>query len=228
MLLLGALVHISSRAGYLAVFGLITIETMGIPVPGETALVAAAVAASKGSLQIEVLIAVAAAAAILGDNVGFLIGRRVGRRVFVRPGWFYEQRLALLDIGEPFFAAHGPKAVFLGRWFAGLRIASAWLAGMNRMRWGTFLFWNALGGIAWATGVGLGAFFAGEAFIRLVSRIGVVGGAVIALAVIGVLVWRHRRHSSGLKARGTAIRERMEADAAGLGDGPDTDDGVPA
>ena len=227
MLVLGALLHISARTGYLAVFLLITVETMGLPVPGETALVAAAVAANKGSLQIEVLIAVAASAAIIGDNVGFLIGRRVGRRVFVRPGWFYPQRLALLDMGEPFFAKHGPKAVFLGRWFAGLRIASAWLAGMNRMRWRTFLFWNALGGVCWAAGVGLGAYFAGEAFIHLVSRVGIAGGAVIALALVAFLYWRHRRHSSGLKARGETIQARMEAEAR-LGDRPDADHGVPA
>lgn len=214
LLVLGSLIHISSRAGYFAVFGLIAIETMGIPVPGETSLIAAALAAHDGRLQIEILIAVAAAAAILGDNVGFAIGRRVGRTVFVKPGPLQDQRLALLDIGEPFFARHGPKAVFLGRWFSGLRIASAWLAGMNRMRWPTFLFWNALGGIAWALGIGLGAYYAGGAFVHLISRIGVVGGVLIVVAVIGFVVWRHHHHAGALKARGRALRERAEAEAA--------------
>lgn len=213
LLVLGSLIHISSRAGYLAVFGLIAVETMGIPVPGETALIAAALAAHDGRLQIEILIAVAAAAAILGDNVGFAIGRRVGRRVFVKPGPLYDQRLALLDIGEPFFARHGPKAVFLGRWFSGLRIASAWLAGMNHMRWPTFLLWNALGGITWALGVGLGAYYAGSAFVHLVSRVGVVGGVLVVVAVVALLLWRHHHHAGALKARGQAVRERYEAEA---------------
>ena len=93
------------------------------------------------------LVAIAAAAAIIGDNVGFAIGRHGGRRLFLRPGPFHDHRLRVIEHGEPFFEKHGPKAVFLGRWVAGLRIASAWLAGMNKMSWPTFLFWNALGGI---------------------------------------------------------------------------------
>jgi membrane-associated protein len=220
-LTLATLIHISSRAGYLAVFGLITIETMGVPVPGETALIAGSLAAHKGSLDIGVLIAVAAAAAIIGDNVGFFIGRRYGRRVFMRPGVWHDQRLALLDMGEPFFAKHGPKAVFLGRWVSGLRIASSWLAGMNQMRWPVFTFWNALGGIAWATGIGLGAYFAGDAFIELISRAGVAGGVVVVVAVVGIVWWRHRHHTSGLKERGAAVRARMEAETA-------ADDGLTA
>src|SRR5919112_6418874 len=114
---------------------------MGIPVPGETALIAAA---------------------IIGDNIGFAIGRQGGRRLVMRPGPFYDARLRALALGEPFFAKHGPKAVFLGRWVSGLRIASAWLAGISGMRWPTFLVWNALGGIFWATTVGLAVYFAGH------------------------------------------------------------------
>src|SRR3954452_13487680 len=104
---------------------------MGIPVPGETALIAAALLAHDGQLSIVPLVAIAAAAAIVGDNVGFAIGRHGGRRLFLKPGPFLGQRERLIENGEPFFERHGPKAVFLGRWISGLRIASAWLAGMN-------------------------------------------------------------------------------------------------
>src|SRR5215216_7113584 len=135
---------------------------MGIPVPGETALIAAALLAHDGQMDIVALIAIASAAAIIGDNIGFAIGRKGGRRLFARPGPFHAARLRALAYGEPFFARHGPKAVFLGRWVSGLRIASAWLAGINGMHWPTFLFWNALGGIAWATSIALGVYLLGK------------------------------------------------------------------
>jgi membrane-associated protein len=190
---LAAIVDIPPDVGYGLVFALIAIETMGIPVPGETALIAAGLLAHKGRLEIEVLVALAAAAAILGDNVGFAIGRVGGRRLFERPGPFHTQRLAALAAGEPFFARHGPKAVFLGRWVAGLRIASAWLAGMNRMDWRRFVFWNALGGICWAVSIGLGAYFVGHAFEEIVGVGGIVAAGIVTAALTGLFVWRHRR-----------------------------------
>src|SRR4051812_37373098 len=144
--LLATLIDIPANVGYAAVFALIAVETMGIPVPAETALIAAALLAHRGQMDIGTLTVLAATAAILGDNVGFAIGRRYGRKVFLARGPLHKHRAKVLEHGEPFFARHGPKAVFLGRWVAGLRIASAWLAGMNKMAWPTFLFWNALGG----------------------------------------------------------------------------------
>jgi membrane-associated protein len=212
---LASIISIPSNVGYVAVFVLIAIETMGVPVPGETALIAGALAAHDGALSIEVLIVLAAAAAIIGDNVGFAIGRRWGRRLFEKPGIGYDQRLALLDLGEPFFAKHGPKAVFLGRWVSGLRIASAWLAGMNKMSWPTFLLWNALGGIVWAAGVGLGAYYAGHAFETVITRVGVVGAVAIVLPIVVFVALRHRHHNEQLKRRGREIRLRRENEAAG-------------
>jgi membrane-associated protein len=99
----------------------------------------------------------------------------------------------VLAKGGPFFAKHGPKAVFLGRWVAGLRIAAAWLAGINRMPWPVFVFWNALGGIAWATSVGLLAYFLGPTVERIFKYVGFAGVGVLVLGVIGVLVWRRFR-----------------------------------
>jgi membrane protein DedA with SNARE-associated domain len=198
------------------VFALVAIETMGIPVPGETALFAAALNASAGHGSIELTIALAAAAAILGDNVGFAIGRKLGRRVFVKPGPMHAQRLQLLEAGEPFFARHGPKAVFLGRWVAGLRIASAWLAGMNKMRWPVFVFWNALGGVCWATSIGLGVYFAGHAFEHTIDKVGVYGAGVAVLVPAAILFYRHSKHRRERRARVAEIRDELAAaEAAG-------------
>jgi membrane protein DedA with SNARE-associated domain len=188
-----ALIDLPANVGYAAVFALIAVETMGVPVPGETALIGAALLAHEGRLDITVLVALAAAAAILGDNVGFAIGRKGGRKLFARPGPFHRHRLAVLAHGEPFFARHGPKAVFLGRWVSGLRIASAWLAGMNRMDWPTFLFWNALGGIAWAASIALGVYFLGHVAEEVISPAGPAAAVLGVIALAAFLVWRHRK-----------------------------------
>jgi membrane-associated protein len=190
---LAAIIDLPANVGYAAVFALIAVETMGIPVPGETALIGAALLAHEGQMSIVVLVALAAAAAIIGDNVGFAIGRKGGRRLFARPGPFHSHRLKVLEHGEPFFARHGPKAVFLGRWVSGLRIASAWLAGMNKMDWPTFLFWNALGGIAWAASIGLGVYFLGHVAEEVISTVGPAAAVVGVLALVSFLVWRHGR-----------------------------------
>ena len=191
--MLAVLVDIPPNVGYSVVFALIAVETMGIPVPGETALITAALLAHDGKMEILPLIALAAAAAIIGDNVGFAIGRKGGRRLFELPGPFHRHRLEALAVGEPFFARHGPKAVFLGRWVAGLRIASAWLAGMNKMPWPRFLFWNALGGICWATSIGLGVYIAGHAFEKVLGVGGIVAAGVVSGALVGVFVWKRMR-----------------------------------
>jgi membrane-associated protein len=188
-----ALVDIPPNVGYSVVFALIAVETMGIPVPGETALIAAALLAHDGKMEIVPLIVLASAAAIIGDNVGFAIGRKGGRRLFEMPGPFHRQRIDALAVGEPFFAKHGPKAVFLGRWVAGLRIASAWLAGMNKMPWPRFLFWNALGGICWATSIGLGIYLLGHAFENVIGVGGIVAAALVSGLLVGIFVWKRMR-----------------------------------
>src|SRR4051794_1086670 len=119
---------------------------MGIPVPGETALIAAALPPHDRQPSIAPPVVGAAAAAIIGDTVGFAIGRHGGRRLFLRPGPFHDHRLRIIEQGEPFFEKHGPKAVFLGRWVAGLRVAAAWLAGVEKKRWPTLPVLGAVGG----------------------------------------------------------------------------------
>jgi membrane protein DedA with SNARE-associated domain len=182
--MLAAILDVAKDVGLPVVFLLIAVETIGVPVPGETALITAGVLASRGHFDITVVIVVASAAAIVGDNVGFLIGRRVGRRLLVAPGPFQRNRLRALEIGEPFFAKHGPKAVFLGRWVSGLRITAAWLAGASRMRWPVFTFYNALGGIAWATSIALLAYYLGESASSGIKAAGFVGaGGVVVLGL---------------------------------------------
>jgi membrane protein DedA with SNARE-associated domain len=202
--LLASILSVAKDVGYPVLFALIAIETMGIPVPGETALFTAGILAAGGHLSIEVVIAIAAAAAILGDNVGFMIGRKLGRRVLLADGPLQHHRRRVVEIGEPFFERHGPKAVFLGRWVAGLRITSAWLAGVNRMAWPTFLFWNALGGIAWAISIALLAYFLGRGAERIVHTLGL--GAAIAVVAAVLIAWivvhRRRAAAAPLRRRG--------------------------
>jgi membrane protein DedA with SNARE-associated domain len=199
---LSSLLSVVRDVGYPVLFALVAIETMGIPVPGETALFTAGLLAAAGHLEIELVIAVSAAAAIVGDNIGFAIGRRLGRRLMLAPGPFEHHRRRVIEIGEPFFERHGPKAVFLGRWIAGLRITSAWLAGMNRMSWPTFLFWNALGGIAWAISIALLAYYVGRGAERIVHLAGLGGaGVVVAGGAIAWLVLRRRDRVAALVQR---------------------------
>jgi membrane protein DedA with SNARE-associated domain len=197
---LALLLSVPSNLGYVALAALVGLETMGVPLPGETALIAAGVLASEGHLEIELVIVVAAAAAIVGDNVGFLIGRRGGRKLLELPGPLAHHRQRVLERGEEVFRRHGGKTVFFGRWFSGLRIASAWLAGVNRMPWGRFVVYNALGGIAWAASVGLLAYWAGHSADDVLKLVG-VGGLGVGLAVLGAFVlwrWRAGRASSDL------------------------------
>jgi membrane protein DedA with SNARE-associated domain len=194
-----ALLHIPQNVGYPLLALLVGAEASGVPLPGETALITSSVIASDGSLSIEVVIAIAAVAAIVGDNIGYVIGARFGRRLLTRPGRRQARRLEALEKGNALMERHGPKAVFFGRWIAGLRIWASWLAGMTTMPWRSFLLWNALGGITWALWFGLLGYFGGEAAAHLVARVGVgvaimVGsGFVVGYAIMHLRLRRRRR-----------------------------------
>ena len=190
--MLAAIVDVS-HIGYPLLFLLVMAESGGVPVPGETALITGGVLASQGQLQIGLVILLAAAGAIVGDNLGYLIGRKGGRWLLERPGRFSRQRRQVLRTGEPFFERHGPKAVFFGRFILGLRVWASWLAGATRMRWRSFAFWNACGGICWATGVGLLAYYLGHRANNAIQAFGLYGLAAFVLGVVGVVI-AHRRH----------------------------------
>jgi membrane-associated protein len=181
---------VSSHLGYVALALLVMLESSGVPLPGETALITAATLAARHHLKIEVVIVVAAAAAMCGDNIGYVIGRVGGRRLLQAPGPFAKRRAAVLAKGEPFFAKHGPKAVFIGRWVIGLRTWTAWLAGASRMPWNSFAMWNAAGGISWATVIGLIAFHAGRSTAGI---IGVFAVGSLSLVIVGArFLWSRR------------------------------------
>jgi membrane protein DedA with SNARE-associated domain len=185
--------HLVKDSGYPLLFVIVMSEAGGVPIPGETALIAAAILASQGKLNIELVIILAASAAIVGDNIGYQIGRKGGRWLLERPGAFHRQRLEVLRVGEPFFQAHGPKAVFFGRFVLGLRVWASWLAGATRMRWRSFALWNALGGISWATAIGLIAYFIGRSASNAIEAFGAYGLAALLLAILSVVIF-HRRH----------------------------------
>jgi membrane protein DedA with SNARE-associated domain len=198
--------HLVEVAGYPLLLVLVMSESSGVPVPGETALITAAVLASQGKLQIEYVIGLAAAGAIIGDNIGYLIGRKGGRWLLERPGFLHRQRLRVLEVGEPFFQRHGPKAVFFGRFVLGLRVWASWLAGATRMPWRSFLLWNALGGVTWAVAVGLIAYFLGHSAENAIETFGLYGLAAVLLAIVSGLVL-HRRHRRSTRQDGGAAGE---------------------
>jgi membrane protein DedA with SNARE-associated domain len=186
--------HLVRTAGYPLLFLIVMSESSGLPVPGETGLITAAVLASQGNLKIALVIPIAAAGAIVGDNIGYLIGRKGGRWVLERPGRFQRQRRQVLTVGEPFFERHGPKAVFFGRFLLGLRVWASWLAGATRMHWRSFVLWNALGGIIWATAIGIIAYSLGHSAGNAIQAFGIYGLVAALLAIVSFVVL-HRRGS---------------------------------
>lgn len=188
--------HFIAHYGLFFLFGIVCLESAGLWLPGETALIAAGVYASEGHLSIAGVITVAAAAAIIGDNIGYWAGREGGRRLIYRYEWTRRLAGRVLPPAERFFDKHGGKAVFLARFFGGVRVTGAWMAGITRMTWWKFLFWNAAGGIVWAVGVGLIAYYAGRAVADTIARYGVYGGIVVGVIVVLVIAvlhfWRRR------------------------------------
>jgi membrane protein DedA with SNARE-associated domain len=185
-----------SQWALVVMFVLLMLESFGLPLPGETALIACSVLASQGSLSIAWVIAVGVLAAVVGDNLGYWAARKGGRPLLERHRWTKRYAEQYLPRGERFFAKHGGKAVFFGRFVAVLRVTAAWVAGLSHMNWWRFFGWNLAGGAVWATGVAVLAYALGDAAAQALSRYGLyaAGGAVV-LTVLGYLVvrWLERR-----------------------------------
>jgi membrane protein DedA with SNARE-associated domain len=202
MVELASIFTVATNVGYPLIFLIVVIETgCGIPfAPGEIAVVTGGIAASAGKLNIVLVIAIAAAAAIVGDNIGYVIGRRGGRWLLERPGLFKRQRREVLGMADWFFDRHGPKAVFIGRWLPVLRVYASWMAGASRMPWRQFAIWNAAGGIAWAASLALFAYFVGASAKNAIHELGVFGVPVVAIGLVAIVTAiRRHRHRLGLE-----------------------------
>src|SRR5271165_5456283 len=184
--------------GYLAILVIVGMGSAGIPMPGETVLVASAILAGQGQLHLLGVIAAAAAGAIIGDNCGYWVGRDFGFPIAYRFGRYVHLDERRLKLGQYLFLRHGGKIIFFGRFVAVLRAFAAFLAGVNRFNWERFFFYNAAGGIVWATIFGTGGYWLGKAFESYARPVGV---AALACAVIGsVLAARFiRSHEQALE-----------------------------
>lgn len=195
--------------GYWAVFVFIAIESTGIPFPGETMLLIAAIyAGTTHQLSIPLVIVAAASGAIMGDNLGFLVGREGGYRLLRQYGRSLHLDERKVKLGQYLFMKHGGKVVFFGRFVAVLRAWAAFLAGTNRMSWPRFLFFNALGGIVWATVFGLGGYLLGDNVHRLTGPVGLVAIVLAACFTVGWVLFLRRNE------------QRLEAEAQRALPGP--------
>jgi membrane protein DedA with SNARE-associated domain len=190
--------------GYGAVFVIIALESSGLPLPGEATLVSAAIyAAATHALSLPLIVFWASAGAVVGDNIGFWIGRTFGLALLLRYGAHVGLDEPRLKLGQYLFAQHGGKIVFFGRFIAVLRALAAILAGANRYPWSRFLIFNAAGGITWAALYASAAYLLGHSIHRL---IGPVGLTLLAVAlVVGFAGWRFlKRHEAKLQAEANA------------------------
>src|SRR5215468_4666784 len=195
--------HLIATYGYLAVGAIIALESMGLPLPGESVLVLSALYAAHHNHSIVGVVVSAAAGAVLGDNVGYWIGREFGYRLLLRYGGRVGLTASKIKLGQYLFLRHGGKVVFFGRFVAILRMLAAVLAGVNRMDWRRFLFANAAGAILWACVVGFGAYAFGRAILEVTRPIG-IGLIALSVALIIAVVWVVRSHEAEFEARAEA------------------------
>ena len=182
-----------STYGCWAVAVIVTLESMGVPLPGETTVIAVAVnAAQTGQTHIATVIAAAAAGAILGDNIGYWIGREFGYPLVLRYGHLIRLTEPRIKLGQYLFLRYGGRIVFLGRFVAEIRTFGALLAGINRMDWRLFLTANAAGGITWATLYGLGGYLVGEQLHRLLGPVGIFLFVAVIVAAVAMFLFLRR------------------------------------
>jgi len=195
------LVDLIATHGYWVVAAIVGLESMGLPLPGETTLVTAGIyAGTTHRLNIAFVIGAAAVGAVVGDNLGFWIGRRFGYRLVLRYAPFLHLSTGRIKLGQYLFQSHGGKVVFFGRFIAVLRTLSALLAGINWMSWWRFLFFNMAGGVVWASAFGLLSYGLGKQFEQIRGPMPAIGvGLACAAAAAGL--WFARRHESELEAK---------------------------
>lgn len=195
----GTLAPLLTQYGYLAVAGLVLVESFGIPAPGEAVLIAGAVYAGAGRLDIVAVIVTSVLAAVIGDSVGYAIGRFGGRRLVVRYGRYVLLTSPRLEASERLFSRHGGKIVVVARFFEGLRQLNGIIAGICGMSWRRFVAFNALGAALWVgLWAGLG-YLAGTHVAVLYAQIHhyqryalPTGGALVLALIAWHLLGRHR------------------------------------
>jgi membrane protein DedA with SNARE-associated domain len=175
--------HVPANVGYPVLFALVAGESAGLWIPGETAILISGSLAAQGTLDIGAVIVIAATAAIVGDNLGYLIGRQGLRRILTGDGRLALRAQDQIARGEVFFAQHGGKTVFFGRFLPVLRVTASWLAGAHLMRWRRFFVFNAAGGIVWATAISLLGYLVGHS---AEGPIGLLSGLVATAVVLAV------------------------------------------
>jgi membrane protein DedA with SNARE-associated domain len=182
--------HVLASYGYAAIFIVVMLESAGVPLPGETILVsAAAFAGNRHSLDIRYVIAAAAGGAIVGDNIGFWVGREFGTSLLLRWGYLVGLDERKRKLGQYLFSRHGGKIVFFGRFVALLRAFAALLAGANRLSPLRFFIFNAAGGTVWATVFGVGGYVLGAGIRRIAGPFG--WAVLIGAIVFAFLLWRY-------------------------------------
>jgi membrane protein DedA with SNARE-associated domain len=198
------LLSLPAELGYGALFGLLLAEYAGLPLPGETALLGAVVLAGTGSLSLPLVIVVAVAAAILGDCIGYVIGRRGGRVLLLRPGRFVAKRHRMLHGAERFFARYGEAAVLLSRWVPCARYLTPLTAGAAEMSWHRFMVFNVVGGILWVSSLATIATYFGAAGAAAFSGLGLMAAIASAVVAWGRAAISRRQAGAGESARAAA------------------------
>jgi len=194
--ILDTLLGLFTDYGYIIVFCGVMLENAGLPVPGETILLAAGFFAAQRHFNLYSVMLVATGGAIIGDNLGYVAGRRLGRAFADRYGRYVFLTPARIKACEGFFAAHGDKTILVARFITGLRVFAAFFAGMSQMRWRTFFIYNAAGAVLWAVVISLVGYFFGHSWHlihRWLGRAGVILLVAVVVGVGGLHWWKRRR-----------------------------------
>jgi membrane-associated protein len=213
---LDGLLTVPAPVAYLLIFLLVFGEAaifIGFVLPGETAVVLGGVLASRQSISLTALMILVVVAAVVGDSVGYEVGKHYGERVL---GWrpLHKHRRRL-DGARGYLRRRGAYAVFLGRWTAFLRAVMPGLAGVSRMPYPRFLLFNALGGLVWGVTFCLVGYLAGNSYQVVEKRVGTAGAVITAVAVLGgLLAWHLRRRRAEVAAEAAVPIETADAEVA--------------